>query len=137
MVAAKRPVAARRSPHKPGSWAPERQQIIWIDCNPQVGREMRDVHPFLVLSPRIFNARTSLVIGLPMTSAEYNADNPFAVAVGKAAGSRAGKVSYVLCHQPKSFDWRLRAGKPHPLGSLPDALFARVCERLNQIIVLA
>ncbi len=43
---------------------------------------MRDVHPFLVLSPRIFNAKTSLVIGLPMTTAEYNADNPFVVAVG-------------------------------------------------------
>lgn len=37
------------------------------------GREMRDVPPFLVLSPRVFNARTSLVIGLPMTTAEYNA----------------------------------------------------------------
>nr|WP_296748026.1 hypothetical protein [Thioalkalivibrio sp.] len=26
--------------------------MIWIDCNPQAGREMRDRHPFLVLSPR-------------------------------------------------------------------------------------
>jgi hypothetical protein len=43
-------------------WVPERQQIIWIDCNPQAGREMRDRHPFLVLSPRAFNERTSLVI---------------------------------------------------------------------------
>lgn len=50
-------------------WVPDRQDIIWIDCNPQVGREMRDVHPFLVLSPRIFNDKTSLVIGLPMTTA--------------------------------------------------------------------
>ena len=48
------------------NWTPDRQDIIWIDCNPQVGREMRDVHPFLVLSPRIFNERTSLVIGLPI-----------------------------------------------------------------------
>lgn len=30
-------------------WIPERRAIIWIDCNPQVGQEMRDVHPFLVL----------------------------------------------------------------------------------------
>ena len=137
MVAARRPIASKRAPSTADAWAPERRQIIWIDCNPQVGREMRDVHPFLVLSPRIFNARTSLVIGLPMTTADYNADNPFAVAVGKATGGRAGKVSYVLCHQPKSFDWRLRGGKPHPLGSLPEALFGQVCERLNQIIALA
>jgi len=97
---------------------------------------MRDVHPFLVLSPRAFNAKTSLVIGLPMTTAAYNADNPFAVAVGKAAGRKAGQVSYVLCHQPKSFDWRLRRAKAHPLGRLPDGIFAQACERLNQIVQL-
>lgn len=94
------------------------------------------MHPFLVLSPRIFNEKTSLVIGLPMTTAEYNADNPFAVLVGKAASTRK-KPGYVLCHQPKSFDWRLRRAKAHPLGMLPNALFAQVCERLNQIICLS
>ena len=98
---------------------------------------MRDIHPFLVLSPANFNDKTSLVIGLPMTTAAYNADNPFAVAVGQSKGRKAGQTSYVLCHQPKSFDWRLRGGKPHPLGTLPDALLAQICERLNQIVRLA
>jgi len=131
-------VVAASKPARREAWAPDRQQVIWIDCNPQTGREMKDVHPFLVLSPRIFNVRTSLVIGLPMTTAEYNADNPFAVAVGLAKGrGKAGKTSYVLCHQPKSFDWRMRGAKAHPLGALPDALFTDVCERLNQIIRLA
>jgi mRNA interferase MazF len=118
-------------------WAPARQDIIWIDCNPQAGREMRDVHPFLVLSPRNFNDTTSLVIGLTMTTAEYNADNPFAVAVGQAKGrNKAGKTSYVLCHQPKSFDWRIRGARMHPLKRLRDVRFADVCRRLNQIIQL-
>jgi len=115
-------------------WVPDRQDIVWIDCNPQTGCEMRDVYPFLVLSPRIFNEKTSLVIGLPMTTAEYNADNPFAVAVGKSASSKTGQTSYVLCHQPKSFDWRLHKANAHPLKTLSNALFAQVCERLNQII---
>ena len=119
-----------------GLWLPDRQDIIWIDCNPQVGQEMRDIHPFLVLSPRIFNDKTSLVIGLPMTTAAYNADNPFAVALGKVTGRKADKTAYVLCHQPKSFNWRLRGAKPHPLGVLNDALFVQACERLNQIIQL-
>jgi mRNA interferase MazF len=70
-------------------WVPDRQDIIWIDCNPQAGCEMRDRHPFIVLSPRAFKERTSLVIGLPMTTAEYNADNPFAVVAGKAGGAKA------------------------------------------------
>lgn len=118
-------------------WLPDRQDVIWIDCNPQAGREMRDRHPFLVLSPRSFNASTSLVIGLPMTTAEYNADNPFAVAAGLARGGKSGKTSYVLCHQPKSFDWRVREGAPHPTGRLSDVKFAEVCLILNQIVQLA
>ena len=129
MVAARPAATVKRK-----LWVPDRQEIIWIDCNPQVGREMRDVHPFLVLSPRIFNEKTSLVIGLPMTTAEYNSDNPFAVAVGKASGRKTGQTSYVLCHQPKSFDWRLRKAKTHPLGALSNALFVQACERLNQLI---
>lgn len=119
------------------AWVPDRQEVIWIDCNPQVGKEMKDIHPFLVLSPRIFNDKTSLLIGLPMTTAEYNSDNPFAVAVGNATGRKSGKTSYVLCHQPKSFDWRLRNAKPHLLGRLDDIHFMQVRERLNQIIQLA
>ena len=101
---------------------------------------MRDIHPFLVLSPKIFNDKTSLVIGLPMTTAGYNADNPFAVTVGKTPKRKAEQtsyvLSYVLCHQPKSFDWRVRGAKPHPLRKLGDSLFVQVCERLNQIIQL-
>ena len=93
---------------------------------------MRDMHPFLVLSPKPFNAKTSLVIGLPMTTANYNSDNPFAVPVGKAKG----KASYVLCHQPKSFDWRVRRASPHPLGKIETRYFKEVRQILEQIIQL-
>lgn len=116
-------------------WVPARQEVIWIDCNPQAGREMRDLHPFLVLSPGNFNAKTSLVIGLPMTTAEYNADNPFAVGVGKEK-AKPDKISYVLCHQPKSFDWRLRNATPHPMRKLDEARFSEVCAVLEQIVQL-
>ena len=119
------------------AWAPDRQDIIWIDCNPQAGHEMRDLHPMLVLSPKTFNARTGLVIGLPMATAAYNASNPFAVPVGLASGPKTGKASYVLCHQPKSFDWRARRASPHPLKRLADAQFTLACGVLNQIVTLA
>lgn len=119
------------------AWVPDRQDVIWIDCNPQVGREMRDVHPFLVLSPKIFNQRTSLVLGLPMSTAAYNAGNPFAVAAGIASGRKSGAASYVLCHQPKSFDWHLRKARLHPMRRLDDAPFAEVLLVLNQIVQLA
>ena len=112
------------------SWCPDRRDMIWIDFNPQVSREMKDVHPLLVLSPREFNDRTGIVIGLPMTTAPYNATNPFAVVVGNAKGL----TSYVLGHQPKSFDWRARAAKPHPLKKVSEDAYERACEALNQII---
>src|SRR4051812_49356403 len=98
------------------SWQPDRRDVIWIDCNPQSGREMKDIHPLLVLSPKAFNERTGIVIGLPMTTAAYNETNPFAI---KFVGP-AGKVSYILAHQPKSFDWKVRGGKPHPMKQVPE-----------------
>jgi len=119
------------------AWVPERQEVIWIDCNPQAGREMRDLHPFLVLSPRAFNAHTSLVLGLPMTTAAYNASNPFALRVGAATGRKKEADSFVLCHQPKSFDWRARTATPHKTMRVDDAAFAQVLLILNQIVQLA
>lgn len=121
----------------PVGWVPNRQEILWIDCSPHAGREMRARHPFLVLSPKAFNDRTSLVIGLPMTTAEYNATNPFALSVGAASGRKTGKTSYVLCHQPRSFDWRARKAAPHPYGRLSEALFRQACGILDLIIGVA
>ena len=129
------PVVRARS--APKGWVPDRQDVIWIDCNPQAGAEMRDLHPILVLSPRAFNAKTGIVIGLPMITPAYNLSNPFAVDTGSVKGLKAGKTSYVLCHQPKSFDWRARRAKPHPMKRLDDALFGEACGVLNQIVSLA
>jgi len=71
-----------------------------------------------------------------MTTASYKADNPFAVAMGSAKGHKAGKTSYVLCHQPKSFGWRVRRATPHPVKRVSDAKLSDVCARLNQIVQL-
>ncbi|MGB6449911.1 MAG: type II toxin-antitoxin system PemK/MazF family toxin [Steroidobacteraceae bacterium] len=111
-------------------WCPDRRDMIWIDCNPQAGREMRDVHPLVVLSPKEFNERTGIVVVLPMTTAAYNETNPFAV---KFTGAR-GAVSYILAHQPKSFDWRAREARPHSLKKVPQDAYDRACETLNQIV---
>jgi mRNA interferase MazF len=70
------------------------------------------------------------VIGLPMTTAEYNETNPFALRIDRAGK----KASYVLVHQPTSFDWRARDAKPHPLRRAPEDVFTRACRALNQIV---
>jgi mRNA interferase MazF len=112
------------------SWCPDRRDMIWVDCNPQAGREMRDGHPLVVLSGREFSQRTGVVIGLPLTTAGYIESNPFAVNFG----DRRGAASFILSHQLKSFDWRARHAKPHPLKRVLEDAYARACESLNQII---
>ena len=75
------------------------------------------------------------LLALPMTTAGYNVDHPFAVAVGKAPKHNITQMSYILCHQPESFD----GGDVVPAlicGKLNGRLFVRVCKRLNQIIQL-
>ena len=114
----------------PKTWVPDRRDMIWIDFNPQVGSEMKDEHPMLVLSGKAFNERTGIVIGLPMTHAGYNDSNPFAV---KYTGPK-GEVGYVLTHQPKSFDWRVRGARPHHWKQLSLSVFEEACEGLNAII---
>lgn len=42
---------------------------------------MKNRHPLMVLSPREFNERTGIVIGLPMTTAAYDETNPFVVRI--------------------------------------------------------
>ena len=91
-------------------WVPDRRDMIWIDFNPQVGTEIKNEHPMLVLSPKAFNERTGIVIGLPVTHAPSDETNPFAVKFTSARG----EVCYVLTYQPKSFDWRKRGVRPHP-----------------------
>jgi mRNA interferase MazF len=54
--------------------------------------------------------------------------------VGYTSEKKVNKTSYVLCHQSKSFDWRVRRAKPHPLGLMNDSFSSQVCDRLNQII---
>ena len=130
------PLPGRRT-RQTTAWVPQRGEVIWIDCNPQAGAEMRDFHPMLVLSTGPFNERTGIVVGLPMTTAGYNASNPFAVPAGPVgSGRKAGQLAYILCHQPKSFDWRARGAKPHPMGALAQPLLEQACTVLNQILQL-
>ena len=114
------------------AWVPDRQEIIWIDFNPQAGHEMRHRHPMLVLSPQAFNDKTSIVIGLPMSTAGYNATNPFAI-----DNSRSAKEpSFILCNQPKSLDWRQRQASKHPWRRVSDAVFLDARLGLNDILQL-
>ena len=57
----------------PALWVPERGEIIFIEGSPHVGKEMLGLHPMLVCSTAAFVGKTGVVIGFPMTRAEFNA----------------------------------------------------------------
>ncbi len=122
-------LASKVAVHKP--WVPDRRDVIWINFNPQVGKEMRDLHLMMVLTARAYNERTGLVIGLPMSSAAFNATNPFAV-----DNSSKGEASYIICNQPKSMDWRLRGARSHAWGKVREAVFKQACGELNDLLQL-
>lgn len=118
---------------RPAAWVPERGEVIWIDHTPQAGREMRDHHPFLVLSTRELHVAVGLVVGCAMTSAPYNRGSTLAVDLGPIP-DRPDAHSFVLCHQLKSFDWRARAAKPHPMGLIAASQLDEVQEIVGQIL---
>lgn len=114
---------------KKSSISPSRGDIVWIHHDPQAGREMKGLHPMLIISTKLFNERTGIVIGFPMTHAEFNADNPFAVAI---QGPKK-EVGYILCHQPKSFDWAVRGAGKHPWGAIPESILKEALARFDAI----
>jgi len=118
-------MVAKRSP----LWIPERAEIIFIQYSPHVGVEMPNDHPMLVISTKAFADKTGVVMGFPMTHAEFHADNPFAIT---APGAK-GEVGYVLTHQPKSFDWRQRNARPHPWGTGHAKLLATALKRFDSV----
>jgi len=54
--------------HIKANYVPDRGDIVWLNFTPQTGHEQRGKRPALILSPKIYNEKTSLCICLPITS---------------------------------------------------------------------
>jgi mRNA interferase MazF len=83
------------------SYVPDTGDIVWIDLDPQAGREQAKRRPALVLSPASYNRASGLVVVCPVTSVRkgYPFEIPAAI---------AGKEGAVLADQVKSMDWQTR-----------------------------
>lgn len=83
-------------------YIPDRGDIIWIDFNPVMGHEQGGKRPAIVLSPRSYHARSSLIIACPITTKIKG--YPFEVPI------KTGKINgVILADQVKTIDWRRRA----------------------------
>ncbi|MGL4686086.1 MAG: endoribonuclease MazF [Commensalibacter sp.] len=84
-------------------YVPDAGDIVWLHFDPQAGREQAWHRPrptALVISPRIYNSRTSLMLCCPITTKIKG--YPFEV---KIAGPKANAV---LSDQIKSLNWKIR-----------------------------
>lgn len=82
-------------------YVPERGDIVWFDFSPQVGHEQAGTRPALVISPRVYNERSGMMLACPITSKIKR--YPFEVRI------KTQKMNgVVLADQIKNVDWRAR-----------------------------
>ena len=86
------------------SYVPDAGHIVWLEFDPQAGREQAGRRPAVVLTPASYNKKTSLMICCPLTSQIKG--YPFEVLV-----EIDGTQSVVLSDQVKSLDWKIRKAK--------------------------
>jgi mRNA interferase ChpB len=82
---------------------PQRGDVYWVDPNPVVGREMKDRHPFVVITPKEINA-FGIAMAVPVTSG-----GAFARDVGLVVPIDGVAVKgVVVCNQVRAFDMEAR-----------------------------
>ena len=82
-------------------YVPDAGDIVWLDFDPQVGREQAKRRPALVLTDRAYNRASGLVVVCPLTSKQKPYPFALPVVVDKVEGS-------VLVDHLKSLDWKAR-----------------------------
>ena len=84
------------------SYTPKRGDIIWLDFNPQSGKEQMGRCPAIVLSPEAYNYKVGLVLVCPITSQIKG--YPFEVKLPDSCITKG----VIISDRIKSLDWRLR-----------------------------
>jgi mRNA interferase MazF len=99
-------------------YAPDAGDLVWLDFDPQAGREQAGLRPAVILSSRYFNLRTSVAYACPISSKakgyQFQVELPPGLPVHGA----------VLCEHMRSLDWKAR--KASYLGRLPDDILVQV-----------
>jgi mRNA interferase MazF len=77
-------------------------EIVWLDFDPQAGREQAGRRPAYVLSPRKYNQRTGLALVCPITSQVKG--YPFEVRLPEGLAVKGA----ILADHVKSLSWMAR-----------------------------
>ncbi len=106
-------------------YIPERGDIIWIEFNPQAGKEQSGHRPAIVLSEKKYNQIVGLAILCPITSKEKG--YPFEVKI-----NLNDVVGVILADHVKNVDWIER--KATFITKAPDKIVDEVINIINTII---
>jgi mRNA interferase ChpB len=110
---------------------PRRGDIYWIDLNPASGRELKDRHRFVIITPREINA-LGVCMTVPVTTG-----GSFSRRVGLAVPITGHDTSGVaVCNQVRSFDIqaRVRAGTARYVETLDPATADEIVARVLSAI---
>lgn len=108
-------------------YVPYSGEIIRLNFEPQLGREITKRRYGLVVSKRDFN-KDGLAIICPITSTIHN--EPFEVLVPKTPSITIHGV--ILTHQFKSLDWKAR--KAESIVKIPKSTLAEVIGKIKALI---
>src|SRR2546423_422120 len=86
-------------------YVPERGDIVWLNFSPTRGHEQGGERPALVLSRSIYNAKTSLVVIVAITSKSKGYE--FEVPIIQSLHVRG----VILSDQVRTLDWRSRRAR--------------------------
>jgi mRNA interferase MazF len=107
------------------AYCPDAGDIIWIDFDPQAGREMAGRHAALVVSPRQYNQFSRLCLLFPITGQVkgWNFEVLLPKDFGIPGGTKLG--GSVVSDQIKNMSWKERNSEfacLAPDGILDDAM---------------
>jgi len=106
-------------------YVPRAGDLIWLDFDPQVGREQAKRRPALVVTDQSYNQVSGLVVVCPLTSRRKPYPFALPVTVDKVEGA-------VLVDHLKSFDWTTRKAAFH--SKAEPALLAKVRAYLGVLL---
>lgn len=109
-------------------YVPDVGHLIWIDFDPSVGREQAGRRPAIVLSPAVYNSKTSLAIVAPITNQKKG--YPFEVELPP----KSRLTGVVLSDHLKNLDWNQRHATF--AGVAPPAVITAIQQRLVHLLAL-
>jgi len=106
-------------------YVPRAGDLVWLDFDPQAGREQAKRRPALVVTDQAYNQASGLAVVCPLTSRRKPYPFALPVTVDKVEGA-------VLVDHLKSLDWAARHAAFH--SKADPALLAKVRTYLGVLL---